>query len=127
MLGEAHLLAGRLDVAQQCVDRALALATVGEEHGSRAWAFRLSAEVALAHGLERADRAAEHYRAALAPATDLEMRPLQAHCRLGLGKLYRRTDRLADARAELSAAIAQLNDLGMALWLSEAEAADAHD
>jgi class 3 adenylate cyclase/tetratricopeptide (TPR) repeat protein len=122
MLGEAHLLAGRLDLAQQCVDRALAVAAVGEEHGSRAWALQLAAEVALAHGIESADRAAAHYRAALALATDLGMRPLQAHCRLGLGRLYRRIDRVADARAELSAAITLLNELRMALWLPEARA-----
>jgi len=56
------------------------------------------------------------------------MRPIQAHCRLGLGKSYRRIRRVADARTELSAAITLLNELGMALWLSEAKAelADAH-
>ena len=32
-----------------------------------------------------------HYRAAMALATELGMRPLVAHCHLGLGKLYRRT------------------------------------
>ena len=49
------------------------------------------------------------------------MRPLQAHCHLGLGKLYRRIDRLEDARAELSTAIAMLREMGMARWLPEAE------
>lgn len=48
------------------------------------------------------------------------MRPLQAHCHLGLGKLCRRIGRVADARTELSAAITLLDDLQMALWLPEA-------
>jgi tetratricopeptide (TPR) repeat protein len=122
MQGEAHLRAGRPDLAQQCVDRALALAAVGEEHGSRAWTHRLAAEVVLADGLERADRAAEHYRAALGLATDLEMRPLQAHCHLGLGKLYRRIDRVDDARVELSAAVTMLCEMEMARWFPEANA-----
>ena len=122
MQGEAHLLAGRLDLAQQCVDRALALAAAGEEHGSRAWTLRLAAEVALAHGLEHADLAAGQFQAALALADEHGMRPLQAHCHLGLGRLYRRLDRLEDARAELSAAILMLREMGMAHWLSEAEA-----
>jgi tetratricopeptide (TPR) repeat protein len=128
MLGEAHLLRGREDLAQQCVDRALALAELGEEHGGRAWTHRLAAEVALAQGRESADRAAEHYRAALTLAADLGMRPLEAHCRLGLGKLHLRNGRGADARTELSAAITLLNELGMAPWLSEARAelAEAH-
>jgi class 3 adenylate cyclase/tetratricopeptide (TPR) repeat protein len=120
MLGEAHLLAGRLDLARQYVNQALAIADLGEEDGSRAWTLRLAADVAIAQGLENADRAAEHYRAALALATDLEMRPLQAQCRLSLGKLYRRIDRVADARTELSAAVTLLHELGMGRWLSEA-------
>src|SRR5439155_8025628 len=75
MLGEAHLLGGRWDLAQQCVDQALAMADLGEEHGSRAWTLRLAAEVAGAQGLGSADRAGEQYCAALALATDLGMRP----------------------------------------------------
>jgi tetratricopeptide (TPR) repeat protein len=123
MLGEAHLLAGRVDQAQHCVDRALALAAAGEEHGSRAWTLRLAAEVALAHGPEHADHAEAHYRAAFAIAEEAEMRPLQAHCHLGLGKLYRTLRRPEHARTELSMAVTMLRDLGMAFWLPEAEAA----
>jgi len=48
-------------------------------------------------------------------------RPLQAHCHLGLGKLYRRTGRFDEARAELATAVAMLSDMGMAFWLLEAE------
>jgi class 3 adenylate cyclase/tetratricopeptide (TPR) repeat protein len=119
--GEAHLLGGRLDAARQCVDRALTLADLGEEHGGRAWTFRLAAEVLLAdEGLESVDRIAEHYRAAMALATDREMRPLQAHCHLGLGKLYRRMNRVEDARVELTSAITMLQEMGMHRWLAEA-------
>jgi hypothetical protein len=59
---------------------------------------------------------------ALTLAEELGMRPLQAHCRLGLGKLYRRTDRLDEARSELATAIAMLREMRMTLWLPEAEA-----
>ena len=68
-------------------------------------------------GLCTADQTAEQYRAALALATDPGMRPLQAHCRLGLGKLYRRTDRVHDACVELSAAVSVLEVTNMALSL----------
>lgn len=122
MLGEAHLLAGRVDRAQQCVDRALALATVGTEHGGRAWTLRLAAEVMLARGVEHADRAVGQFQAAQALADEHGMRPLRAHCHLGLGRLYRRLDRLEDARAELSAAILMMREMGMARWHAEAEA-----
>jgi hypothetical protein len=49
------------------------------------------------------------------------MRPLQARCRLGPGKLYRRTSRLDEAPAELQTAVAMLREMGMAFWLPEAE------
>jgi len=62
-----------------------------------------------------------YYREALTLAQSIEMRPLQAHCHLGLGKLYRRTGRLDEARAELSTAVAMLREMGMAFWLPEAE------
>jgi hypothetical protein len=51
------------------------------------------------------------------------MRPLQAHCHLGLGKLYAKTGRRAEARAALSAAIELYQAMGMTFWLPEAEAA----
>jgi len=121
MLGEAHLLAGRVDQAQRCVDRALALAAAGEEHGSRAWTLRLAAEIALASGPAHADQAAERFQAARALADEHGMRPLRARCHLGLGRLYRRLDHLEDARVELSAAISITREMGMAHWLLEAE------
>jgi uncharacterized protein HemY len=52
---------------------------------------------------------------------ELGMRPLQAHCHLGLGKLYRRTGSFEEARAELSTAVAMLREMRMAHWLPEAE------
>ena len=45
----------------------------------------------LARRPSRRETAEGHYREALALATELGMRPLVAHCHLGLGKLYRRT------------------------------------
>ena len=50
------------------------------------------------------------------------MRPLQARCHLGLGKLCRRVGRLDEARAELSTAATMLREMGMTFWLPEAEA-----
>ena len=58
----------------------------------------------------------------LALAEELGMRPLQAHCRLGLGKMYRQVGRQDEARTELSLAVAMLREMGMAFWLPEAEA-----
>jgi len=50
--------------------------------------------------------AEEHFHQALALADELAMRPLVAHCHLGLGTLCASLARRAEARAALSAAIA---------------------
>ena len=50
------------------------------------------------------------------------MRPLQAHCHLGLGTLYAATGQREQARAELSTAMAFYRDMDMTFWLPQAEA-----
>jgi len=51
------------------------------------------------------------------------MRPLLAHCRLGLGLLYGRWHDRAPARAELVAALELFQAMDMGLWVSRAAAA----
>ena len=79
------------------------------------------AEIAVRAETPQADGAETRYDEALALAEELGMRPLQAHCHLSLGKLYRRTGRTDEARAELATAVAMLREMGMAFWLPEAE------
>ena len=50
------------------------------------------------------------------------MRPLQAHCHLGLGTLYARTGQREQARAALDTAIALYRAMEMTFWLPQAEA-----
>jgi hypothetical protein len=50
------------------------------------------------------------------------MRPLIAHCHLGLGKLYRRTDKREQAGEHLATATTMYRDMGMTYWLEKAEA-----
>jgi Flp pilus assembly protein TadD len=51
------------------------------------------------------------------------MRPLQAHCHLGLGTLYTQTGQQEQARAALTAAIDLYRAMDMTFWLPQAEAA----
>jgi hypothetical protein len=51
------------------------------------------------------------------------MRPLAAHCHLGLGTLYQKSGRHADARAELATAAEMYRAMEMPYWLVKAEAA----
>jgi hypothetical protein len=49
------------------------------------------------------------------------MRPLIAHCHLGLGKLYRRTGKREQARDALTTATTMYREMGMTYWLEQAE------
>jgi hypothetical protein len=63
-----------------------------------------------------------YYRQALALAEELGMRPLMAHCHLGLGSLYQSIDRDAAAQAELKTAADMYCAMDMPFWLAKAEA-----
>ena len=103
-LGEAHLLAGRRDDASEVAGRALDLARRQKERGNEAWVLRLLGEIAAQADPPGLASAEEHYGQALARADELGMRPLVAHCHLGLGKLYRRTGDGAKAEEHLTTA-----------------------
>jgi len=51
------------------------------------------------------------------------MRPLVAHCHLGLGRLYGQTGLAEQARAALTTAIDLYRAMDMTFWLPQAEAA----
>ena len=74
-----------------------------------------------------ADQAEPSYHQALTLADELGMRPLQAHCHLGLGKPYRTVGRMDAARSELATAVDMVREMGMTYWLPEAEVPDAAD
>ena len=50
------------------------------------------------------------------------MRPLLAHCHLGLAKPYRRTGRRKQAQEHLATATTIYREMGMTYWLERAEA-----
>src|SRR5262249_54651809 len=97
-LGEAYLLEDQVENARACADRAMMLARGRGERGYEAWALRLLGEIASHHGRPDVAAADEHYGAAMTLASELEMRPLVAHCHLGLGRLYRRTGKREHAQ-----------------------------
>ena len=90
-LSEVYLLAGRLEEARQRAAQALDLARQHQQRGWQAWALLLLGE-------STARQESPEIRARCRPlppgprsANELGMRPLQAHCRHGLGTLYART------------------------------------
>jgi len=69
-----------------------------------------------------AHQAETTYGEALALAEPRGMRPLVAHCHLGLGKLYRRTGKADQAREHLTTATTMYRGMDMRFWLEKAEA-----
>ncbi len=49
------------------------------------------------------------------------MRPLQAHCHLGLGKLYQRTGKRQEHPEHLITARMMFREMDMRFWLEKAE------
>jgi hypothetical protein len=72
---------------------------------------------------EKGETAVACYRQALTLAEELGMRPLVAHCHLGLGTLYVNLGRPEQARPELTAAIELYRAMDMTFWLPRTEAA----
>jgi tetratricopeptide (TPR) repeat protein len=121
-LGEALLLASRLEEARASGSQALALARQRGERGYEGYALRLLGDVAsLAEPVDAAT-AETRYWDALTLARELDMRPLVAHCHLGLGKLYRRTSKRPEAQEHLTTATTMYREMDMRFWLEKAEA-----
>jgi class 3 adenylate cyclase/tetratricopeptide (TPR) repeat protein len=120
-LCEGFLLAGRLEEANRLADRALDASRKRRERGYEAQALRLLGDIAARRKGPNAGEPEFRYLEAQKLAEDLEMRPLQAHCHLALGKLYRRTGRAHEAHIELSKAAEMLRAMEMMFWLPDAE------
>ena len=94
-----------------------------QERGHQAYALHLLGDIAARREPPQSKSAEGYYHQAFALAEELGMRPLQAHCHLGLGTLYVQTGRLEPAHAALTAAIALYRDMEMRFWLPQAETA----
>jgi class 3 adenylate cyclase/tetratricopeptide (TPR) repeat protein len=121
-LGEASLLAHQVEDASASAERALALARDRDERGHEAHALRLLGEIAAHPELPDAEIAQGRYREALALAETLGMRPLVAHCHLGLGRLYGREGKRQEAEEHVARAVAMYRDMGMRFWHEQANA-----
>jgi DNA-binding SARP family transcriptional activator len=118
--GRACLLLGRLDEARRWCDRAVEFST--RQPGFMAYALHLRGDVASHPEHVDVERADACYREALALAEPRGMRPLIAHCHLGLGALARRTGQHGRAAAHLGTAATMYRSMDMQYWVSQVEA-----
>jgi tetratricopeptide (TPR) repeat protein len=121
-LSIGYLHAGRADDALATAQRALTVATGSGEQGSEAEALRTLGDIASHDRSPDTALAISHYQRALELAEPRSMRPLVAHCHLGLGKLDHRTGKREQAQEHLATATAMYREMGMTYWLEKAEA-----
>jgi len=117
-LGRACLLLGRLDEAHRLAERAVESSS--SQLGFAAHAVHLLGDIATHPERLDAETGEGHYRRALALAEPRGMRPLIAHCNLGLAKLYRSTGQHRSAEKHLSTATVMYRDMDMPFWLERA-------
>jgi len=113
-----YLAVGRIDEASGHAREALALARRLGARGSEAYALCLNGDITVAAGAKDAE---DLYRQALALAEPRGMRPLVAHCHLGLGKMHHRMGNPGQAQEHLTIATAMYREMGIAYWLEQAE------
>jgi tetratricopeptide (TPR) repeat protein len=121
-LSETYLLAGRMDEATQRAQEALGISCDRSERGMQAHALRLLGEITSHDDARGIGQTETYYHDASTLAQELGMRPLVAHCHLGLGKLYRRTGDSAKAHEHLSTATTMYREMDMGFWLEKAGA-----
>jgi class 3 adenylate cyclase/tetratricopeptide (TPR) repeat protein len=111
------LLLGRLDDARRLGD--CSVESSQHQPGFAAHALHLLGDIAIHPDRFDAENGAAHYLQALALAEMRGMRPLVAHCHLGLGKLYGRIGKPEQARENLTAARTIYREIGMDFWLEQ--------
>jgi len=120
-LGNVWLSTGRLEDAAQLGRQALDLARKHKQRGHEVYALRLLGEVVARRDPSDVAEAAAHYRDAMGLAHELGMRPLVAHCHLGLGRLYWRTGMREQAHEHLTTAATMYREMDMRFWVEQAE------
>ena len=120
--GEACLLADRLDPALALAEGGFTLAREKAQRSGEAWALHLLGAIASHPDPPDTEKADTHYRQALTLAEELGMRPLVAHCHLGLARLYRRTGRPHEAKDHRIIARRMFREMDMRFWLEKEEA-----
>jgi tetratricopeptide (TPR) repeat protein len=121
LIASVYLAAGRLTEARTEIDRALALVGRRNALGHRPLLLRLQAELVSRSENGTARETVCSWKDAMRAAMELGMRPSVAHCHLGLGKLYQRTEEREQAHEHLATAMAMYREMGMTYWLGKAE------
>ena len=120
-LAETLLCAGRVGEAVPLARQYLEITHSIGARGNEAWATRLLGEVLARQGGKDADEATPVLARAMTLARELEMRPLEARCKLALGRFQRERGAYGDAELSLGSCAETFRDLEMPFWAARAE------
>jgi tetratricopeptide (TPR) repeat protein len=118
----AYFASDRAADALPIAQHALTVAREGGLRSTEAGALHLLADIAARSKSGDIEMAEAYYSQSLTLAIDLGMRPLEAHCHVGLGRLHGRAGQQALAQEHLTVAKAMYSDMTMRPWLVQAEA-----
>ncbi|HXX11002.1 MAG TPA: adenylate/guanylate cyclase domain-containing protein [Burkholderiales bacterium] len=122
-LGNLRLLTVGPEEAIAESTRTLEASRRSKERAVEAWTLHLNGNIEMARPNGDRIAAEQAFRDSLALALAHGMRPLVAHCHLGLGKLFTGTGEKAKARDHLGMAAAMMRKMEMGIWLEQAETA----
>jgi len=122
-LAEVYRSKGQIERAILNAEEALSISRRKGEHGFGAWALYYMAKIQSGETPEQMQQAIQLYGKAIERARDLGMRPLLAHCHLGLGQLYLKKGRSKEAHSELSVALDLYRSIDMSFWVPQVESA----
>jgi tetratricopeptide (TPR) repeat protein len=117
--GITYFSGGRIDEAASHAHEALQLTRRLGARGNEAHTLCLIGDIASRGGDEHA---VDYHRQALVLAEPRGMRPLVAHCHLGLAKLHRRTGDRGQAQEHLTIASAMYREMNMTHWVEQVTA-----
>jgi class 3 adenylate cyclase/tetratricopeptide (TPR) repeat protein len=114
-LAEALFLGGEEEGALAACNQALQFTREHDERGAEAYTCFLLGLINNAR-ISEFEAAAGYLRAAASIASDYGLRPLLAHCQLGLAEWHRKRGDTGEAREYLERGRSMLNALGMKQW-----------
>ena len=121
-LSEAYRIKGQFEKAIETAEEALRIYHQTAEHCFGSWALYTMAKIQTNADLGKSGLARQTFLQAIELAAELNMQPLLAHCRLGLGRLHIASGNIDQALTEVKTAVELFRSLNMTFWLPEAEA-----
>jgi hypothetical protein len=119
VLSEAMLRKGKASAAAQLAREALQVARTRRQRGLEAWVLKCLGDLASGEQPSRSTVAKKWYSEAAAAAEECGMRPLLAHCEMGLAKLLEAKGHQSqlEARGHFNAAVDMYRQMRMDFWL----------